>query len=314
MSKYLKMSNKKAYEKINSLLHEMSTITKIPYEIKPNTHFTTGGTVSSNTTTKPTKIFIGINGLKENKILPQQYIPDQNFIQTIVNIYHETQHYYQITQTFQSDNPTKTDVAQTLCAIACQNNPHYYLDNGNYFKNPNEIEAEYYGIMNTYEYLCDTFPNIDKNIHEQLMVNFVNQKSEQYSYWIHHSNDKQFTSLFEIEQAFDKAYDNSFEQKRTYFTLQSRDYNDEARQYIQKNLDIIDIYNNQPNGTSQDKIIASINCHLHSDLQNKYKSIQKIDLSYDNNIKIEKPKRKIPSTFEDIYQNSLQQKENSPEY
>ena len=72
-----------------------------------------------------------------------------------------------------------------------------------YMVTPNEIEAEYYGIMNTYEYLCDTFPNIDKNIHEQLMVNFVNQKSEQYSYWIHHSNDKQFTSLFEIEQAFD---------------------------------------------------------------------------------------------------------------
>lgn len=132
-----------------------------------------------------------------------------------------------------------------------------------------------------------TFPKIDKKQHEQIILDVINAKLQSgASYWIHPEKDKVFTSLLEVEQAFEIAYDESFTKKRTY-RINDSYCNDNVTRYVCKHDEARVVYLEQDIGTDQDKVVAAINCRVHPEYQGQYKSLANVDLSYETNI--EKP-------------------------
>ena len=166
----------------------------------------------------------------------------------------------------------------------------YYFDNGNYKINANEIQAEKEGIMNVYDYLCKNFSNINPKDHESIILDIVNDKMLNSTYFI--SSPTPFKSLSEVEKAFDDAYDDSFTKKRTYM-VNSRNTHDAVKLFMREHPEAKEVYLNADSPLEQDRYIASINLKLHPEWLKAYPSLSDIDLSYENII--EKPYEKLLS-------------------
>lgn len=238
-------------------------------------------------------VYVGLAGLKDDSFLSfiNAKVSYENFAQVVLNIFHEATHCEQRNVIFQKSNATIDEINQAINAVACFGNKTYYRGFSNYYINPNEIQAEYYGVMSTYQYLCDTFSEIDKEQHEQIVLNIVNRKSKPpLSYWIRSSKAEGFTSLSEVEAAFQSAYEESFMCKRMYKINNSSCKDDVTRHACKHDEDSV-VYIKQEIGTDQDRVIAAINCHIHPEYQNQCMCLSNVDLSYKTNI--EKPFQKI---------------------
>lgn len=275
------------YKQTAAMLDELSDTLfsklNVRYNLSSKIDMSLAKTTINDTTGLADDVSIGMMGLKSKNFFDNR-VSDQKFAQVVINIYHEYAHCLQKNEIFQKSNPTQDEINQAMCDLACRGNKHYYMDNGNYFKNPNEIDAEAYGVMNAYDYLCNTFPNIDSEQHEKIILDIVNEKSENCSYWISHEKDKPFTSLSEVEDAFEKAYDDAFEAKRVYFVSGSRSDGDAAKAYMDSDSRARAAYLDKETGAEQDKIMAVINCKLRPELKGQYNSLENTDLSYEANI------------------------------
>lgn len=208
-------------------------------------------------------------------------ISDEDFAKVVLSMYHEQCHCIQKNDMFRKNRLNGTEMRQLMQEVACRENPDYYINDGNYTINSNEIQAEYYGITNAYDYLCSEFPDVDPQFHENILVNVVNDKMLNSTYFV--KSNTPFSSLSEIETAFDKAYDDSFDKKRTYF-VNSRNTVDCVKKYMQSHKDAKDEYLDSADAFSQDKCVSIINLMLHSNWQNDYVSLSSLDLqnSYDS--------------------------------
>ena len=144
-------------------------------------------------------------------------VQDEDFARVILNMYHEEMHVIQKNQMFRKNDLSKYEQRQLIQEIACMDNPVYYLQGGNYKHNANEIQAEQYGIMKCYEYLQHAFPHKDPKQLESIVLNVVNDKMMRYTYFV--SQKEPFTSLSDVEAAFDDAYIKSFSEPRSFFSL-----------------------------------------------------------------------------------------------
>lgn len=162
--------------------------------------------------------------------------------------------------------------------IACIDNPDYYINDGNYSINANEIQAEQFGIMKTYQYLCDEFSSVDSKYHEAVLVNIVNDKMQDSTYFV--KNQKPFESLQEINDAFNKAYDESFDKTRYYY-VNAKDTKDVVKLHMQKHSDIKEIYLSLSNPRFKDRYIATVNLQLHPGLKSSYPNLCNTDLSHE---------------------------------
>lgn len=285
MSNCLKLNNADTKSELQKLSKKVFLSNNIAYKMQSNINYNCAKTLYDEDTGLANKVSIGVGGLKEkNGLFTKCYVSDQKFAQVVINIYHEYTHCQQKNEMFQKSNPTQDEINQAMCDLACRDNKHYYMDNGNYFKNPNEIQAEYYGVTKAYDYLCNTFSDIDPKQHEKTILDIVNEKSENCSYWISHEKDKPFTSLSEVEDAFEKAYDDAFEAKRVYFVSGSRSDGDAAKAYMDSDSRARTAYLDKKTGAEQDKIMAVINCKLRPELKEQYSSLENTDLSYEANI------------------------------
>ena len=210
MSKVLNLSYTNAIRKINDLSDRLFGGGNIDYQLNEQISMYNAVTYRDESTGLANGVMIGTNGLQNNfGFLNHIFsISDQKFAQVIINIFHEATHCQQKNVMFQNDSPTQNDINQTISELACRGNKTYYMGQHNYIMNPNEIQAEYSGVTEAYQYLCTVFPDIDKKQHEQIILDVLNTKLQSgVSYWIHPSKDNVFTSLSDVEQAFEKAYD-----------------------------------------------------------------------------------------------------------
>lgn len=98
------------------------------------------------------------------------------------------------------------------------------------------------------------------------------------SYFVKQS--KPFTSLQEVEDAFDNAYDNSFTQKRRF--IMEREPKDPVKIFMNDHEDAKEMYCIESIAVKQDKYIAAIALKLHPEWLDAYPALQNMDLSYEN--------------------------------
>lgn len=227
---------------------------------------------------------IGVSEIANAKgrLFHQTVISDKLFVLSVINIYHEKRHCLQKNDLFRQSDLTESSMNQLIQEVACRGNYDYYFRDGNYTINANEIQAEQYGIMQTYDYLCSEYDDIDSKYHEKLLVDIVNNKMNSSSYFIKNHDD--FTSLQEIIDAFDDAYDASFSQKRMYY-VNNKDTKDCVKQYMQSHDDAKNVYLSLTDSLEKDKCVASINLKLHPEWVEQYPALQNINLSYDKIIR-----------------------------
>lgn len=200
------------------------------------------------------------------------------FVWVILNMYHEKAHCIQKNELFRQSNLDGHTRNQLIQEIACNASHKYYCGESNYRLNASEIQAEKEGILGAYEYLCDKFPNIDEKEHEHIVLNIVNDKMMNSSYFVKQS--KPFTSLQEVEDAFDDAYDKSFTKKRKF--IMEREPKDPVKIFMNDHEDATEMYCTESIAVKQDKYIAAIALKLHSEWLDAYPALQDMDLSYEN--------------------------------
>ena len=205
-------------------------------------------------------------------------ISDDIFARIILNMYHEKSHCIQKNELFRQSNLDGHTRNQLVQEIACSASHKYYCGESNYRFNASEIQAEHYGIMCAYNYLCNEFPNVVEKEHECIILNIVNDKMMNLSYFVKQS--KPFTSLQEVEDAFDEAYDNSFTKKRTF--MMEREPKDPVKIFMNDHEDAKEMYCTESIAVKQDKYIAAIALKLHPDWLDAYPALQDMDLSYEN--------------------------------
>lgn len=223
MGNTLKLDKKDAVYKLNVLATELSQENGVPFRLKEDMSILEGNTYYDNKGFA-TKSMIGVseftsgNGLRS---FLQKRVHDEDFARVVLNMYHESTHVQQKNYIFRQEQLDEILKKQLIQEIACVGNYDYYFnDNGNYRVNASEIQAEKEGIHNAYEYLCDEFPYIDTKEHERIILNIVNNKMMTSSYFVEQSTP--FTSLQEVEDAFDEAYDTYLKQIRDTIIFPAR--------------------------------------------------------------------------------------------
>lgn len=129
------------------------------------------------------------------------------------------------------------------------------------------------------------------------------------SYFVEQSTP--FTSLQEVEDAFDEAYDTSFIKDREYH-VGSEHTQDVVKQYMQKHKDAHDVYLSLHDSLEKDKCIAAINLKLHSEWLEQYPALKDMDLSYEHVIEdryaelVSKGKAEPEKIYERTYEEARQ--------
>lgn len=307
MGDILNISKRKAIDKIDSLGKELFTQHGIPFHRTKRMDCMTAMTEKSHI---GTAINVVVGTKEINHTYFYQNVSDEVFVRTILNMYHEFEHCYQKNVAFRQESLDECTKKQLIQEIACAGNYDYYFnDNGNYRVNASEIQAEKEGIYNTYEYLCDEFPNVDAKEHERIILNIVNNKMMTLSYFVEQSTP--FTSLQEVEDAFDDAYDTSFTKDREYH-VGSEHTQDAVKQYMQTHKDARKVYLSLHDPLEKDRCIAAINLKLHSEWLEQYPALNDMDLSYERIIEdryaelVSKGKAEPEKIYERTYEEAKQ--------
>lgn len=193
-------------------------------------------------------------------------------------MHHEYTHCIQKNQTFRQENLNEYERQQMAHELACIDNPEYYKDNGNYSTNANEIQAEYYGVRLTYEYMCDIFHDIPPEYIESVILEIVNEKIIYSTYFL--KQTKPFTSLGDVYTAFEDAYKKSFTAEQLYFVNRTPT-KDRVKSYMHDHDDAKEAYLSFSDKKDKDSCIATINIFLHPSWQEHYPELKNMDLSYE---------------------------------
>lgn len=134
--------------------------------------------------------------------------------------------------------------------------------------------------MGAYDYLRDEFPEMDAKEHERIVLGIVNSKmmDPKADYFVERAEP--FTSLQEVEAAFDDAYDESLTKKRMF--LMEREPKDPVKVFMNAHEDAKEMYYKAPTAVEQNRCIAAIALELHPEWLEQYPALQHMDLSYGN--------------------------------
>ena len=318
------LTRNETLDELNLLTTELSQKYNIPCKLKPNMSINCAESVY-NRNGFVTTIDIGVseiyNAPKSLRHPINPPVSEFNFARVVLNTFHETTHYKQKNQLFRQNVLSQNGQRQLIQDIACAASEDYYWMNGNYKINLNEIQAEYCGIQSAYDYLCEEFDNIPAAHHEQILLQVVNYKMKNFTYFV--NQEKPFDSLDEVYNAFDKAYENAMNTKHLYFV--NRDiHKDPVKQFMNQHPDIKDNFLKAQTPHEQDNCVAAIHLHLYPNIVTTYPAIRTINLSSGTVILKETPVAKIKHSnsrnidlnlwLDNIVQNSCNADNNIPDY
>lgn len=205
-------------------------------------------------------------------------IKDFDFVGYLITLNHEFRHMDNFFNQYKNTKSTAEDCRYlAVNYLARQGSDIYYETN--YEIMPIEIDAEQNGICRAYEYLQKRFPNEDC---EKLIVDVVNYKAENLKYFIEPKFPNGYNTIKEINDAFDKAFEQSKKEQRGY------DYevykNDELKCPIDRmmiNSESVEIINaiTRQNGNIADKMIASLAAQVHKKYKEVLPTIRNIDFN-----------------------------------
>lgn len=271
MGEILSLSRNDAFIMLGLLCDELFTSSDLRVINNPDLSISLAGVFGND---HATIVEIGVRELARVKDKRHVYVSDEVFATIVLNMYHEKAYCVQKNELFRQTHLDPYTANQLVQEIACMNNPDYYFDH-NHAINASEIQAEQYGVMSTYKYLCSRFPEVDLTDHESIILDIVNDKMLNSTYFI--SSPIPFKSLSDVDKAFDDAYNDSFTKKRTYMVNSSSTI-DEAKLFMQDHPEAKGIYLNADSPLEQDRCIASINLKLHPEWFEAYPALSDINL------------------------------------
>lgn len=207
----------------------------------------------------------------------QKYVPDSHIVRSVMNEFHEHMHCIQNATMFRKEELSENEQIQLLQDTARINNDDFYFDN--YLIAACEVQAEQYGILQTYEYLKQ-IPRLSNKQCEKLILDVVNEKmlTPGTGYFV--KRNRPFTSLSEVDKAFDDAYQHALHTKRYYdirdIDADHLDKADYAKQYLCSHPDVD--YRYDFNALEQVQFIAAINIQKQPAYLDWYPALQKMDL------------------------------------
>lgn len=274
------MTKKEIYDILNNLIVNISEKYDIKFKMDYGINIGNGETPNT-LNNKKVKIKIGIKELK-NRFFSKE-VDDILLTKGIVCIYHELQHYIQMTEYFNQTKVIDTDNLYMLTNfIACIGNydGYYNPDNGsyNYWRNPREINAEYEGIVNTYEYLSVLY---DEDKAKGMILDYINSKTGNYFIPVRDENGNCINkSLNDIDSAFKLAYEQSKQIKRLYNT----DYINIDKSFIygqELDSNFVEDFLQVNNPIQQDRLLTglylqNLNLHLDNQIESQFITVRVI--------------------------------------
>lgn len=224
---------------------------------------------------------------------PYKLSSDRNFTIALVTLFHENRHVDQILSGYTEKAYEKTEDKQYMAIshLSTHNNDTYYRIN--YSKNPCEIMAEYYGIVNAYMYLYKNFNNVNC---EDILLDYVNFRIniKDANYFIQHpQNTNKYESLTDVKTAFENAFEESKTEKRLYLSSSVDVKHDEVATLLKTdNLfwdDVSHKFLPTLNGIDYDKKMACLVLYLHPEYKGKIAILDDIDFSFESNFHLPTP-------------------------
>ena len=188
-------------------------------------------------------ITIGINNLNT----------ETKFVHTLVTIFHEHTHAMQFNELQQND----TDDYSLMNHLSCHNNQDYYEQNYKYFIT--EIEAEYNGVTNAYNYLCQ-----NKSIDEanSLITEYLKNSCR------YNTESVCITSQQDIDGIFECAYNTAIHKTKWLSSYKS---DDEIIKFLKENPDYEKPFDKTfDDGYERDKFIAAVELYYHPEYRDFY--------------------------------------------
>ena len=231
---------------------------------------------------QPMLMCIGVGDLLPDDRFDFHRLSDQDVIRPIINMFHESEHVFQCVQFRHVVHPTNEDVYLAVNKLARIGNDLYYLYPENYYHNPREIRAEQAGVMDAYEYLCDTFSDVDDDLIESLVLDYVNERASNECYYIKQPFGKPFTDILDVKKAFIDVFEQSKVSQRMYMQRDNHDVvGDLFWNHDEWSAVSDEFFRPSNRGYMQDKIVASVNVFLYPEYLDDYPCItaKGVDLS-----------------------------------
>lgn len=228
---------------------------------------------------KNPKIKIGLY-----ELINPGYSIAEKFVDVTVALMHEYRHAYGIAANYCNIRDNNNDNLYLLINhLATDKNPAYYEHINNYKHSPCEIDAEKFAINSAKDFMMSVFTE-EESI--SLIIAYVNTQVETDKSYKIPPKLNGYNSLQEINDAFDKAFQNSKSHERK---LELSSWDEYA--LLLSNYNWIDMRNklyliasqnhNSSNeiGYDTDKAITSLMVYLHPEYQSYIDKIEHIDLS-----------------------------------
>lgn len=226
-------------------------------------------------TVHPIQVDVGVGDLLPKHKFDFRKLDGKDVVRPIINMFHEAEHVHQYVQFHHVQHPTNEDVYLAVNRIARENNDLYYLYPENYYHNPREIRAEQAGVMDAYEYLCDSFPDVDEDKIEQLMLDYVNDRAKNEYYYLRQPLGKPFVDILDVNKAFDIAFEESKTSRRMYMQRNNDDFVGDLLWNQPEWDEVSNLFFSSANyGYMQDKLVAAVNLYFHPDYIKDYPCIR----------------------------------------
>lgn len=207
------------------------------------------------------RITVGIYPYRENGPAWYGRITELDFTRISVDAFHEMGHYVQNI----SDNTEKEIL---LSSVSVYNNPQYYRKCWNVM--PHEIDAEYTGVMGTWNNMRSAFGDQADNF----LYEYLDYKCSNTIYMIPSTS---FQSREQVDSLFESAYGNSLNGRR-HPPNDFLQYQDETAQlltddYHNLRTEYVPIFNKlmtAQDGRTLDRMMASLVSYMHPELRDKY--------------------------------------------
>lgn len=159
---------------LNNLKFKMISNIKNDYNLDIDIYTDKKRANSSTSIYKPLYMRISVKDIYDN--MTHRQVRNQDFVRTVLALYHENTHVFQNKELFQQEHPDNLTKIMAIQKVIGTVIPEYY-DKTYWESNLFEIHAERRGISDTVEYFNHNFPEIDV---EKELVNIIN--SEDYWY------------------------------------------------------------------------------------------------------------------------------------
>lgn len=235
-----------------------------------------GGTANDIGMEYPLAVKIGVGGLfSSNNCWRIDSSADwSDLVGVIVTGFHECRHVEMHDKIFNDDSLEMRYFA--MAHLSQRHNVNHMLHNWSKFVT--EVDAERFGVHNAAAFLSAA---VGENRAEELLLSYIN-KRVQYSDYVLPIPDtgRLYTSMDDVFDAFDKAYEESKHSYRDCRMFRNREF---PYQYLYGNLS--DTYQNrllsERDGYKQDAMFASIVLTRYPSYQYQYASLRDMNLSID---------------------------------